>query len=237
MSTSEKTECPEREDAQAEQIRRVLGEDIMMGRLKPGEFLSELKIADRFNVSRTPVREAIRILAGDGLVTLRPRQRALVRGLTAGEILDQFEVMAELEAACARLAARRHTTEHLAQMKQAQEECRRLAILSDPEPYYRINVDLHEAIYAAAGNPYLRSETLRLRDRLRFLRISQGRLPGRLLDSADEHDRVIAAISARDELGASMAMRDHLIVQGESLRRMLRHTDASGMVHVAELGD
>ncbi|MGQ3676046.1 GntR family transcriptional regulator [Xanthobacter sp. TB0139] len=237
MSESEKAGAPEREDAQAEQIRRVLGEDIMMGRLKPGDFLSELKIADRFNVSRTPVREAIRILAGDGLVTLRPRQRALVRGLTASEILDQFEVMAELEAACARLAARRHTPAQLTRMEQAQEECRRLASLPDPEPYYRTNVDLHEAIYEAAGNAYLRTETLRLRDRLRFLRISQGRLPGRLLNSADEHDQVIAAIGARDELGAAAAMRDHLIVQGESLRLMLRHTDASGMVHVTELDD
>lgn len=237
MSEIEKSERPAREDAQAEQIRRILGEDIMMGRLSPGEFLSEQKIAERFNVSRTPVREAIRVLAGDGLVTLRPRQRAAVRGQTASEILDQFETMAELEAACARLAARRHTPAQLAQMKKAQAECRRRADSSDPDHYYRANVHLHEAIYAAAGNLYLQSETLKLRDRLRFLRISQGRLPGRLANSADEHERVITAIGDRDEDGAAIAMRDHLIVQGESLRRMLRHTDSSGMVHVADLDD
>lgn len=237
MTEAEKVVRPEREDAQAEQIRRILGEDIMMGRLRPGEFLSELKIADRFNVSRTPVREAIRVLAGDGLVTLRPRQRAVVRGQTAAEILDQFETMAELEAACARLAARRHTAADLARMKKAQAECRKNAGARDPERYYRANVQLHEAIYAAAGNLYLEAETLKLRDRLSFLRISQGRLPGRLGDSADEHERVIAAIGERDEDGAALAMRNHLIVQGESLRRMLRHTDSSGMVHVADLDD
>lgn len=235
MSESEKAERPEREDAQADQIRRALGEDIMMGRLRPGEFLSELKIAERFHVSRTPVREAIRVLAGDGLVTLRPRQRAVVRGQTAAEILDQFETMAELEAACARLAARRHTAADLAAMEAAQAECRRREGSRDPETYYRANVHLHEAIYTAAGNAYLQVETLKLRDRLRFLRISQGRLPGRLKSSADEHEAVLEAIRKRDEEGAAIAMRAHLIVQGESLRRMLRHTDSSGMVHVADL--
>lgn len=224
----------DREEAQAEQIRRAMGEDIMMGRLRPGEFLSELRIAEQYGVSRTPVREAIRILAGDGLITLRPRQRAVVRGQTAAEILDQFETMAELEAACARLAARRRSQAELQQMERAQAECRKRLNASDPEYYYRANVRFHDAIYTASGNAYLRTETLRLRDRLRFLRISQGHLPGRLADSSAEHDRVLAAIQRGDEAGAADAMREHLIVQGESLRRMLRHTDATGMVHVAK---
>lgn len=224
----------DREEAQAEQIRRAMSEDIMMGRLRPGEFLSELKIAEQYGVSRTPVREAIRILAGDGLITLRPRQRAVVRGQTAAEILDQFETMAELESACARLAARRRSPADLQQMERAQAECRERQNALDPEYYYRANVRFHDAIYTAAGNVYLRTETLRLRDRLRFLRISQGHLPGRLSNSSVEHERVLAAIQHGNEGGAADAMRDHLIVQGESLRRMLRHTDASGIVHVAK---
>lgn len=224
-----------REDNQSEILRQALGKEIMTGQLKPGHFLSETRIAERFGVSRTPVREAIRSLAGDGLVTLRPRQRAVVRGQTAAEILDQFEAMAELEAACARLAARRRTAEQLAEMENAQAACRDRAEAKDPSGYYHANVRYHEAVYAASGNAYLRAETKRLRDRLHFLRMSQGHLPGRTLESSQEHDAVLSGIRNRDETAAGDAMRAHLIVQGESLRSMLRHTDASGIVHLADM--
>lgn len=224
-----------REGNQSEILRQSLGEEIMTGLLRPGEFLSETRIAERFGVSRTPVREAIRSLAGDGLVTLRLRQRAVVRGQTAAEILDQFEAMAELEAACARLAARRCSAAQLSVMEQAQADCCARADAADVDLYYEANVRLHEAIYSAAGNAYLRAETKRLRDRLRFLRMSQGSLPGRVLESSREHETVLTAIRARDETGAADAMRAHLIVQGESLRSMLRHTDASGIVHLQML--
>ncbi|WP_161487384.1 MULTISPECIES: GntR family transcriptional regulator [unclassified Sulfitobacter] len=225
----------EREGSQSEIVRQALGEDIMTGQLKPGEFLSEGRIAERFGVSRTPVREAIRSLSGDGLVTLRPNQRAVVRGQTAAEILDQFEAMAELEAACTRLAARRRSESVLARMEAAQAECRARADSTDPHLYYVANVKFHEAIYEAAENDYLRSETLKLRDRLRFLRISQGHLPGRLAGSSSEHDAVLSAIREHKEAEAAEAMRMHLIVQGESLRSMLQHTDATGIVHLAEM--
>lgn len=201
----------------------------------PGSFLSEGKIADDLEVSRTPVREAIRILAGDGLVALRPRQRAVVRGQTASEIIDQFEVMAELEAACARLAARRRSAMDITAMERAQADCLKYAERARIDEYYPANVAFHEAIFRASGNVYLLTETRKLRDRLRFLRISQGRLPGRLPKSSREHSHVLEAIRAQDATEAAEQMRNHLIIQGESLRTMLKHTDASGMVHLGEL--
>lgn len=225
----------ERSASQAELVRRAIGEDIMMGRLRPGEFLSEVRIGERFNVSRTPVREAIRSLAGDGLVTLRPRQRAVVKGQTAAEILDQFEAMAELEAICAKLAARRRSEQDLEKMEAAHAECRAYAEESNLDAYYSANVRLHEAIYAASGNAYIEERTLRLRDRLRFLRITQGRLPGRLKASSSEHDAVVDAIRRRDETGAADAMRAHVTILAEALRRMLRHTDETGIVHLADM--
>ncbi|MES1924331.1 GntR family transcriptional regulator [Salinisphaera sp. T31B1] len=207
----------------------------MIGQLKPGDFLSETQIAQQYGVSRTPVREAIRHLAADGLVTLRPRQRAVVKGQTAAEILDQFEAMAELEAACARLAARRRSGDELALMEHHQADCRARCVDADPVDYYEANVRFHEAIYAASGNRYLWTETLRLRDRMWFLRITQGRLPGRLAESSSEHDAVLRAIGAQDEDGAARAMRTHLILQGESLHTMLKHTNAAGVVHISEM--
>ncbi|GAB3673531.1 GntR family transcriptional regulator [Salinisphaera aquimarina] len=223
--------------SQAEIVRHGLARDIMVGRLTPGDFLSESQIGQEYGVSRTPVREAIRSLAADGLVTLRPRQRAVVKGQTAAEILDQFEAMAELEAACARLAARRRGRDELARMEKHQAECRTRCIDADPTHYYEANVGFHEAIYAASGNHYLWTETLRLRDRMWFLRITQGRLPGRLAESSSEHDAVLAAIRTQDEEAAANAMRTHLILQGESLHTMLRHTNAAGIVHISEMHD
>lgn len=221
--------------SQAEFVRQRLGEAIMTGDLAPGSFLSEGRIAEDLGVSRTPVREAIRILAGDGLVTLRPRQRAVVRGQTATEIIDQFEAMSELEAACARLAARRRSAEDIAAMERAQADCVRYAELDRIEDYYPANVAFHEAIFRASGNVYLAAETRKLRDRLRFLRISQGRLPGRLPESSAEHVKVLDAIRQQDAEAAAGEMRTHLIIQGESLRTMLKHTDASGVVHLGGL--
>lgn len=220
---------------QAAYIHSTLAEDILLGRLAPGTFLSEARISDRFGVSRTPVREAIRALAADGLVILRPRQRAVVRGQTAVEIIDQFEAMAELESACARLAAQRRSADDLALLHSAQSRCRTQALAGDLSAYYDANVHFHEAIYVAGGNQYLRTETLRLRDRLGFMRITQGQLPGRMESSSLEHDTVLTAIRDRDGDAAGTAMRRHLIIQGESLRRMLRHTDASGFVHIADM--
>lgn len=221
--------------SQVENVRTLMKEDIILGLLAPGDFLSEARISEKYGVSRTPVREAIRALAGDGLVTLRPRQRAVVRGLKAAEIVDQFEAMAELEASCAWLAAYRRTATELAALEEAQAKCRQLAIDQDPVAYYGANVPFHELIYTASGNNYLRSETLRLRNRLSFMRITQGQLPGRLASSSSEHDAVLDAIINRDCEGAANAMRLHLNMQSESVHRMLRHTDNSGFVHIAAM--
>lgn len=233
--TKPQTHYESTESSQSEFVRRAIGEEIMTGRLRPGDFLSESRLADKYGVSRTPVREAIRLLAGDRLVKLRPGQRSVVRGQTVAEVLDQFEAMSELESACARLAARRRSEQDLRRMERAQAMCKAHAKEADTDSYYSANVIFHEAIYAASGNHYLQTETLRLRDRLRFLRITQGRLPGRLDESASEHEEVLEAIRTHQEDAAAEAMRGHLIVQGESLRTMLKHTDPNGVVSLAEL--
>lgn len=222
------------EDSQSELVRRTISEEILTGQLRPGDFLSETRLAERFNMSRTPVREAIRVLAGYRLVQLRPGQRPIVRGQSFAEILDQFEAMAELEASCARLAARRRAESDLREMERAQDQCKKLAALEDVDKYYEANVRFHDAIYSAAGNNYLEMEALRLRDRLRFLRISQGRLPGRLNASSKEHDVVLNAIKKGQESIAAEAMRKHVVLQGEGLRTILRDTELSVVVTLPE---
>lgn len=219
----------------SERMRQTISEEILTGRLSPGTSLSESGLAERFGVSRTPVREAVRLLAGDGLVQLRPGRKPIVRGQTVAEMLDQFEAMSELEASCASLAAQRRHPSCLERMKSAQKNCRQHAKTNDVDLYYEANVRFHEAIYDMSENSYLKTETLRLRDRLHFLRISQGRLPGRLAQSADEHDRILTAICEGDDVTAAIEMRKHVMVQGERLRVMLRNTDPGGIVSLAEV--
>lgn len=221
----------------SEHVRQTISEEILTGQLHPGAFLSESGLAEKFGVSRTPIREAIRVLAGDGLVLLRPGRRPVVRGQTVAEMMDQFEAMAELEASCAFLAAQRRHVDGLECMARAQEDCRAHAETDDIDRYYEANVVFHEAIYEMSGNSYLRAETLRLRDRLRFLRIAQGRLPGRLAQSVGEHDRILSAIRAGDDLTAAVEMRNHVMVQGERLRVLLRSTDLGGFVSLAGISD
>ncbi|MGB0749107.1 MAG: GntR family transcriptional regulator [Magnetospiraceae bacterium] len=220
------------EPSPAEHVRQALSKEILTGELPPGAIITESRLAERFGVSRTPVREAIRVLAGDGLVQLRPGRRPVVRGKSVAEMLDQFEAMAELEASCAYLAAKRRDPFLLERMQGAQVQCRKFAEADDIDRYYAANVVFHEAIYTMAGNAYLKDETLRLRDRLEFLRISQGRLPGRLFQSAEEHERIYAALEAGNEVKAAIEMRNHMMIQGERLRVMLRTTDLGGFVAV-----
>ncbi|MFA5538831.1 MAG: GntR family transcriptional regulator [Gemmobacter sp.] len=215
-------------------VRERLGDLILKGQLRPGEFLTEGRIAERFGVSRTPVREAIRELAAAGLVTLRPRQRAVVAGLSLKDTLDRFEMMAELEAACASLAARRHTPPMLARIQAAHAECEVAADTQDFDAYYAANEHFHEAIYRAGGNLYLMQETRRLRNRMRVLRMAQAAMPGRMGASFAEHCTVLAAIASREAQAAADAMRAHLIVQGEMLRILLESADPAGPVDLAD---
>ena len=107
----------------ADQLRDLIEEDIASGRLPPGSRLEESALAERFNVSRTPVREALAQLASAGLVEMRPRQGAVVAVLSLDNIIEMFEVMADLEALCAELCARRMTPEEQARLQAAHERC------------------------------------------------------------------------------------------------------------------
>ena len=202
-------------------VQDELGTRILSNQLKPGEVLSESWVAKEFGVSRTPAREALRHLAAIGLVELRPNRRPIVAHHTLRDSMELFEMMGELEASCARFAARRRTNAALKSMRIHNEECAEAVTADDPKRYYKINEKFHECIYDACGNSLLKREVIFLRDRMRLLRSAQGSVPGRLASSYDEHCCLISAIQERDENRAADLMRGHLKVQGETLREML----------------
>ncbi len=201
----------------ADDLRHILEQQILSGELAPGVRLDEQTLAVRHNVSRTPVREALRQLASSGLVDMRSRHTPTVASLTLPKLIQMFEVMAELEGLCARLATRRMTSP---QRKRLQEIHDRLIVALDndePEAFYEINREFHELIYEASESEFLAEQTNQLRNRVGPYRRHVTYRPGRMVATIHEHQLVINAILSGDADGAARAMRDHVNLLGENL--------------------
>ena len=195
----------------AEELRLQLADEIVRGTLPPGSALDESDIARRFNVSRTPVREALRQLAASGLVDARAHRGAVVAQPSIERLSGMFEAMAELEALCAGLAAERMTPAERHRLEAMHEEMRVLSHAGDPERFHLLNERFHGAIYAGSQNGYVAEITLATRARVQPFRRAQFRNLGRLAKSHAEHDRVVEAILRGDRLGAASAMRAHIV--------------------------
>ncbi|WP_451979564.1 GntR family transcriptional regulator [Azospirillum endophyticum] len=198
----------------AETLRRQLADDILDGRLLPGVRLDEQELAARFNVSRTPVREAFKLLAATGLVQLRPNKGVVVASITPERLAEMFEVMGEIEAACARLAARRMTEAERKALSALHAEAGTLAQAGEREAYDQMNTRFHSSIYAGAHNAFMEETAQAIRQRLRPFRHAQFRVTGRLTLSWLEHDAVVRAILCSDGEAAYHAMRIHVTAVG-----------------------
>lgn len=201
----------------ARSVQDTLEREILDGTLRPGTRLDEGEIAARFQVSRTPVREALRSLASAELVEVRPRQPAVVAQLSAQRVIEMFQVMAELEGLCARLAARRISSEEADQLQAVHEELVLVAQSGDPAAFYETNRRFHEAIYEASGNTFLAEQTRALRNRIGPYRMVVTRKPNRQRDTLTEHEEVLRCIRAGDEVAAARAMSGHVNLLGEKL--------------------
>lgn len=193
-----------------DRIRQAIERAIVSGRLLPGTKLDENALAARHGASRTPVREALQQLASQGLIQLRAHSGAFVATLTLVDLAEMFEAMAFLEAACASLAARRHTADDRRLLSAAHEACAKAAQCKDPEAFYAANSRFHECIYAAGHNSYLAGRTLQLGRRLEAYRREATFHPGLMSLTMAEHERILNAIFEMDEAAAGQQMRSHL---------------------------
>lgn len=193
-----------------EQIREVLEDEIVRGRLGPGAALDEAGLADRFGVSRTPIREAIRQLEAFGFADARPRRGAVVTSITDERLDEMFAVMAEMEGLCAKAAATGMTADDHRALLAVHEECRQAAGRNDIDMYYALNARFHSAIYAGTHNSFLEELTLHVRRRVAPFRRAQFSASGRLDLSYKEHDTVVQAILRRDAETAHAAMTGHM---------------------------
>ena len=203
-------------------LTAMIEADILNGRLRAGQRLEELVLSRKYSVSRTPIREALRQLASVKLVEIQPRLGAFVARPTAGEVMDLFEVVAELEGTAAALVAERMTDADGLAISNAHKACRQSALGDDARTYYLINKDFHRAIHAATQNRVLADEIEGLDKRLAPYRRFITFRPGRTQEALMEHDAILAALKARDSARARAAMVAHVRVLGEDAMHLVK---------------
>jgi DNA-binding GntR family transcriptional regulator len=209
--------APETRPTRAEGIAAALAEAITRGEIPPGTTLEEERLALAYGASRTPVREALRLLVATGLVEQRPRRGAVVARPEPRRVAEMFAVMAELEAICARLCAEALPRKEKTKLKARHEAMARLVSVHDLAGYRAANVAFHEALYQGAGNAYLAELAEVTRRRLAPFRAAQLGGKDRLAASHAEHGAIITAICAGDGAAAAAAMRAHLAATEGSL--------------------
>jgi DNA-binding GntR family transcriptional regulator len=206
-----------------DEVAAKLRERIFAGELAPGSFVDEPALCAALSISRTPLREALKVLTAEGLVRHEPRRGCFVSQITEQDLDDIFPVIALLEGRCAFEAARNATDADLAALEQLHDRLQRSAKARRITEYYETNFAIHEAIIVLANNRWLAQVIGDLRKIVKLARLQQLHAPGRLEQSLSEHMAVYAALKARDAEGAEAAMRTHLTRQRVALRELARH--------------
>jgi DNA-binding GntR family transcriptional regulator len=205
-----------------EEVAAKLRERIFGGDLAPGSFLDEVALCESLSISRTPLREALKVLTAEGVVRHEPRRGCFVNQVTEKDLDDIFPVIALLEGRCAFEAALHASDADLAALDVLHEQLARHAQARRINEYFETNYAIHEAIILLADNRWLAQVITDLRKIVKLARLQQLHAPGRLEQSLSEHLAVLAALKARDSTGAEAAMRTHLTRQREALSTLAR---------------
>jgi DNA-binding GntR family transcriptional regulator len=201
----------------ADKLISDIRKEVSSGILKPGDQLEVTALAERFGVSRTPIREAIRTLVESGVLETRPRKGSFVRVLSAKQLLDLFQVAAELEGMACRLAALSLTKENVEAIESGLAKCTQAAEFQNNAEYAMANLDFHTAIHNASRNDWLIEQLRQLQINLNSYRTMPYEIRGRLNKSTDEHKIICNAILSGDGEHACNLMRDHMMLQGKRL--------------------
>ncbi|MET0541911.1 MAG: GntR family transcriptional regulator [Variovorax sp.] len=213
-----------------DEVAATLREQIFAGTLAPGSFVDEAALCERLEISRTPLREALKVLTAEGLLRHEPRRGCFVNEVTERDLDEIFPVIALLEGRCAFEAARNASDAELQELDRLHDKLVRHAKAKRINDYYATNHVIHEAIITLADNRWLAQVIGDLRKILKLARLQQLHAPGRLEQSLSEHLAVFAALKARDSEGAEAAMRTHLTRQREALRAVARQQQKSRVV-------
>lgn len=209
------------------QVTHRLRQMLVEGRIAPGAKLNERELCEELSVSRTPLREAIKTLAAEGLVELLPNRGAIALQLGETDILNTFEVMAGLEGLSGELAAQRITEEALNEIKAMHFEMKAAYTRRDLSNYYRLNAAIHRAINTATGNPVLTATYNQVNARLQALRFRSNQDGEKWARAMAEHDQMVAALEARDSAALRAVLVAHLDHKRDVVAEQLRAAAAS----------
>jgi DNA-binding GntR family transcriptional regulator len=205
-----------------EQVANRLRQMLVENRIAPGAKLNERELSERLQVSRTPLREALRMLAAEGLVELLPNRGAVVAQMSTQDVSDSFEVIAGLEAQAGELAAVRITPAALAEIRALHYEMLAAYTRRDLPTYYRLNATIHTHINAAAGNRVLTQTWATLNARLQSLRFRSNFDETKWQRAVGEHERMVELLATRDGPALGALMRQHLLNKREAVIELMR---------------
>ncbi len=203
-----------------EQVAERLRSRIFAHELPQGGWIDEQALALEYGISRTPLREALKVLAAEGLVVLKPRRGCYVTELSEQDIDEVFPVMAMLEGRVAELAARRATSADFSRLAAIHDELEKHAAANNADRFFEANQRFHTGLQEIAGNRYLAQLIDDARKLIKLTRRDSLRLEGRLKQSLQEHREIIEALRAKDSARARQAMHDHLLSGRAALARL-----------------
>jgi DNA-binding GntR family transcriptional regulator len=199
---------------------------IVEGRLAPGAKINEADLAEQFGVSRTPLRESLKVLAADGLVAIRPNRGAWVAEMTAADLEPHYQVLAVLEGLAGELAAAQITAAELAAVRALQAAMEEAWRAGDLHVYFGLNQQIHAAILTAARNPALAAAHRALSLRLMATRYRVNLSPARWAEAVREHQVILGLLELRHAGQLGAVLRAHILKKLEALKSRQDHTEA-----------
>ncbi|BAU46707.1 GntR family transcriptional regulator [Sulfurifustis variabilis] len=204
-----------------DEVARRIRDLIVEGELAPGARVPERELCERFGISRTPLREALKILASEGLVDLQHHRGAVISQLTSESVDEMFQVMEALEALAGELACTHATDGDIAAISALHEQMLSHHARRDLSEYFKINQRIHEAIVNAAGNALLAQIYRSLNMRLRRARYMANLSPPRWDQAVAEHEHILAALAARDGARLARLLKEHLQHKADVVKAVL----------------
>lgn len=203
-----------------QEVAERLRQRIFAHELTPGTWIDEQKLAEQYGISRTPLREALKVLASEGMVDLKPRRGCYVTEISRQDLDDLFPLIALLEGRCAADTVKRAKPADIKELKLIHERLEAAARDGRMDAFFEANQEFHRRIQELANNRWLLSVIQDLRKVLKLSRMHSLSLEGRLQQSLDEHRSILAALEAGDASSAERLMHDHLLSGREALAKM-----------------
>jgi DNA-binding GntR family transcriptional regulator len=221
-----------------ERILETIRDAIIKGALKPGEKVAEPELAERFGISRTPIREAFRQLESEGYLTVIPRKGAVVTSFSQKDVEEFYAIKSILEGYAARRACENLSPKEVEKLEAINSKLQQLADIEDVKQFFKVHNDFHELFIKAASNEKLSEMIDSLVSRFQRLRLASLSLPGRMKISVEEHAKIIDAFRKKNPAMAEKLVRKNaeyggrVLVEGGNPSAAIKSSQRSAMLHM-----